>query len=117
MEKLQGPPQWDQWVVKLEAGNTKWNSGMTDESRRPFCSVGKWDYDTFFDDFNHIVDGTVKKPVSSKLLICDEQKLTFLESSDGLLLGLLRATEHGNFLCLIFSRGLRVLFRRAGAFD
>lgn len=40
---------WQQWIVGLSAGNTKWDSSNMDNSKMPYCNVGGWDNGNFLD--------------------------------------------------------------------
>jgi hypothetical protein len=39
------PVDYTKWVIEIEAGDTKWSSADTDESKMPHCKVGAWDLD------------------------------------------------------------------------
>lgn len=59
--RIVGPPppvtvRWEDWVLKLTAGDTKWDDTMTTVTNpAPYCNVGGWDNGNFFDWFNSLV--------------------------------------------------------------
>ena len=46
------PPQpiirWEDWLLTITAGNTKWDDSQTDKSKLPYCQVGAWDNGNFW---------------------------------------------------------------------
>ena len=40
---------WEDWVLTLTAGSTKWDDKDTDSKKLPYCSVGNWDNGNFWD--------------------------------------------------------------------
>jgi hypothetical protein len=57
-EKFSGPsarPNVENWIVQLQAGNTRWNSDQTDSNKHPFCNVGGWDNGDSLDFLDQIL--------------------------------------------------------------
>lgn len=46
---------WEDWVLSIAAGTTKWGSTDTDSSKLPFCNVGGWDNGDFWDWLDNVV--------------------------------------------------------------
>ena len=48
-KRLGAPPPpvpWQDWIVTIAAGNTKWDDTVTDNTKLPYCVVGDWDNGT-----------------------------------------------------------------------
>jgi hypothetical protein len=40
---------WEDWIVSLAAGPTSWNDTYTKSSALPYCNVGAWDNNNFWE--------------------------------------------------------------------
>ena len=53
------PPEvlvrWEDWILTIAAGDTKWDDTDTDNTQMPWCSVGGWDNGNFWDWLDSVI--------------------------------------------------------------
>ena len=61
---------WEDWVISLTAGKTKWNDMDKDSSKLPYCTVGGWDNGDFWNWLHTVLAGKAGDiPVSQVFFI------------------------------------------------
>lgn len=58
------PVAWEDWVLTITAGGTKWDDTDTDSDNLPYCSVGGWDNGNFWDWLDSLIGADSGSPVS-----------------------------------------------------